>query len=49
MCTRIVHKYGCGHQLVEIAQCADKRAGNCKGVKDMVVPHTEKCDKICGG
>ena len=49
MCTKFVHKYGCGHQLVETAPCANKRAGACKGVTEKVVPHVEKCDRICGG
>ena len=48
MCTKVTHKYGCGHELVETAQCADKRAGRCNRVREMVVPHAEKCDR-CGG
>jgi hypothetical protein len=49
MCTRLIHKYACGHQLVETATCANQRCGACKGVTDKVVVHAEKCDRICGG
>jgi len=49
MCTKVVHKYGCGHQLVETAPCANKRAGACRGITEKIVNHTEKCDRICGG
>ena len=49
MCTKVVHTYPCGHQLIQTAPCADKGVGSCKGVKEKIVPHTEKCDRICGG
>ena len=49
MCTKVIHKYGCGHQLVDTAPCAGLRSGACKGVNEKVVSHTEKCDRICGG
>lgn len=48
MCTRVIHQYGCGHQLIEVAACANLRGGGCRGVKDMYMVHPEKCD-ACGG
>ena len=49
MCTKVVHKYACGHELVETAPCANKKAGDCKRENVKNVPHTEKCERICGG
>jgi hypothetical protein len=50
MCTVIVHTYGCGHEVRDEAPCAQRRAGKaCKGVSERKIPHTEKCEKICGG
>lgn len=48
MCIKVVHKYSCGHRLVETANCAYSKGGGCKGTSEKVVTHAEKCDK-CGG
>lgn len=48
MCTRVIHQYGCGHQLIEKAHCANFRGGGCKGVNDKFLVHAEACDG-CGG
>jgi len=50
MCTKVVHKYACGHEVSDFAPCADKKIGSCsKEPAQKVVPHAEKCPTKCGG
>lgn len=48
MCTRVIHNYGCGHQVVEKAPCATSRRAACGELKTKTVKHEEKCDKCDG-
>ncbi|KAK8173195.1 hypothetical protein IWX90DRAFT_381000 [Phyllosticta citrichinensis] len=46
MCTKIIHTYGCGHRIIEIAPCASSRTGPCGVLKINNVNHgSSKCDK----
>ncbi|KAF2257515.1 hypothetical protein CC78DRAFT_588424 [Lojkania enalia] len=39
MCTKVVHQYSCGHQIMEKAPCAtSKGGGNCTGVNTKIQP-----------
>lgn len=48
MCTRVIHTYGCGHQVVEKAPCATSRSANCGVLNTKNVKHEEKCDNCDG-
>ncbi|KAK8222379.1 hypothetical protein BKA81DRAFT_10733, partial [Phyllosticta paracitricarpa] len=48
MCTRFIHTYGCGHQVVEKAPCATSRSAPCGVLKTTHVKHDEKCDSCDG-
>ena len=48
MCTKVIHKYSCGHKKIDHAPCAGKKGNSCKGVKELTHEHNEKCDE-CGG
>ncbi|KAF2196673.1 hypothetical protein GQ43DRAFT_382736 [Delitschia confertaspora ATCC 74209] len=47
MCTKVIHQYSCGHQVVEKAPCATSRGapGTCGVLNTKNVKHDEKCDR----
>jgi hypothetical protein len=45
MCTKVVHKYGCGHEIAEKAPCATSRTAPCGVCNTKTVKHDEKCDR----
>ncbi|KAH7080148.1 hypothetical protein BKA63DRAFT_487941 [Paraphoma chrysanthemicola] len=42
MCIKVVHKYGCGHEEVEKAECAKSRSARCGVETVKTVKHEEK-------
>ncbi|KAL6706414.1 hypothetical protein ACN47E_005520 [Coniothyrium glycines] len=44
MCTKVVHKYGCGHTIEAKAACATSRTTPCGVCNVKTVKHDEKCE-----
>lgn len=44
MCTKVVHKYGCGHVFEAKAPCATSRTAPCGVCNVKTVKHDEKCE-----
>ena len=48
MCVEVHHKYACGCTKVQLAPCANSRAGGCKGLTTKTVAHGESCSSHGG-
>lgn len=49
MCMKIIHKYTCGHEIIQRASCAKSRhSGPCKTLTIKQVDYPDECDDCDG-